>query len=486
VSIIFLYRIRINKVSSLLLAFVFLIPSIARSEDLSDLTVQRAVEIVVEQNLSLSAEELSVATYQAGALAEEGAFDPTFNFNLNGNNFEVESASSLEATEEKGYQSDMSVEMRSKSGHIYQLRWGTEWVDSNLGFLLDNPYYTSELSLSMVHPLLKNYGPEAASNELIIARNNLQISKLKYDETVSDVIMETIAAYWELFFTIADHEVARQSLDLAGNLLDEVKSRIQAGKLASIEIFKAEAEVAVRQETVNKTRKAVGDSADRLRAIMNLEDWDSGINPVDTPPDPVTPASLEQSIRTAFETRLILSRAQLDLENRVSQKNYQRNQKKPKLDFVAMTSTNSVEDSLTDVHNETFTNDHMSWSVGLNFSSPLGGGEASGRYDQAVYEEERAVALIKMLRQQIKIEVREAWRNLNLTVESIDSTEKTRIAARKKLQAEEEKFRVGKATLNDVLEFQAEFAKALSAEKRARADYAIAAAYLKRVAGTLR
>ena len=477
---------RIRRIHVFLLMSLMLMPSSVLSVDLNNLTIQHAIEVVVEQNLSLSAEEFSVATYTAGALAEEGAFDPTLNYNLNGTNFDIESPSSLEASKEKGYQSDLSIEMKSKSGHIYQLRWETEWVDSNLGFLLDNPYFMSELSLSMVHPLLKNYGSEAASNQLIIARNNLQISKLKYDETVSDVIMDTVTAYWRLFFAKADLEVTWQSLDLAVSLLDEVKSRIQAGKLASIEIFKAEAEVAVRQETVNKARKAVGDSADNLRALMNLEDWDVDINPVNTPSDPVSPVSMEQAIETAFEARLILSRAQLDYENRVTQRNYQRNQKKPKLDFVAMTSTNSVDDTLTDVHNGAFTNDHMSWSVGLNFSAPLGGGEASGRFDQAVYEEERALALIKLLRQQIKVDVREAWRNLNLAIESIGSTETTRIAARKKLQAEEEKFRVGKATLNDVLEFQPEFAKALSAEKRASVDYAIAAAYLKRVTGTLR
>jgi outer membrane protein TolC len=44
---------------------------------------------------------------------------------------------------------------------------------------------------------------------------------------------------------------------------------------------------------------------------------------------------------------------------------------------------------------------------------------------------------------------------------------------------------VGKATLRDVLEFQAELASALSDEKRSRADYAIAIAKLAKQTGTL-
>jgi outer membrane protein TolC len=87
--------------------------------------------------------------------------------------------------------------------------------------------------------------------------------------------------------------------------------------------------------------------------------------------------------------------------------------------------------------------------------------------------------------QRIRLEVREALRNVNVAMESIEATSVTRLAADKRLRAEEEKFRVGKATLRDVLEFQAELASALSDEKRSRADYAIAIAKLAKQTGTL-
>ena len=41
------------------------------------------------------------------------------------------------------------------------------------------------------------------------------------------------------------------------------------------------------------------------------------------------------------------------------------------------------------------------------------------------------------------------------------------------------------ATLNDVLKFQEEYAKALSSEKRAAVDYAKATVELERIKGTL-
>ncbi len=129
--------------------------------------------------------------------------------------------------------------------------------------------------------------------------------------------------------------------------------------------------------------------------------------------------------------------------------------------------------------------DTSSWSAGLNFSRPLGGREAEGQYRKALNDEGQAVVLLEALAQRIRLQVREALRAVDVAMKSVQATRVTRLAAEKRLGAEEEKFRVGKATLNDVLEFQAEFASALSAEKRSRADYAIALAKLGKQMGIL-
>ena len=62
---------------------------------------------------------------------------------------------------------------------------------------------------------------------------------------------------------------------------------------------------------------------------------------------------------------------------------------------------------------------------------------------------------------------------------------KTRTAAEKRFEAEEGRFKAGMATLNDVLKFQEEYAKALSSQKRAEVDYAKATVELERIKGTL-
>lgn len=457
----------------------------ANALDLGSLTLAQTMEISVAQNLYIKAENYTLASSRASVLTEQGKFDPNFKFTLSHAAGGYESPSSLEPTSEERFRGDMSLQLFSLYGTTYEFRLGTEWVTSDLAFLIDEPYYESEVAFTLTRPLLRGFGEDIPTTGIRVARNSLEMSKLQYDETVFSAVASAIEAYWELFFARADLGVAKKSLELARNLLKEVQNRIRAGKLASLEIFKAEAEMAKRQELLIRARKAVSDTEDMLREVMNLRDWDREIVPADVPPEPVRPMDLGEALQLAMENRPDYRRALLDSENKVELRKYYENQKKSQLDLFATVSSNSVDDHIRDVPWTAFPLDTSSWSAGLNYSKPLGGREAEGQYIRAMSEEGRARVLIEVMAQRVRLQVREAWRDVNLAKESVEATAVTKLAADKSLRAEEERFRVGKATLNDVLEFQTEFAGALSAEKRSRADYAIALARLAKQTGTL-
>jgi outer membrane protein TolC len=473
-------------VGSGLLSFSFLyFVDIAIAQEPLELTLSQAVEQVRHQNLLIKAENYTVAGALAGVLQERGKFHPRLNFSFTHNAFGDETPSQLDPTREESARSDLSLEMLTHQGTTFEVKLAGEWVKSDLAFLVENPYYQSEAAVTVVRPLMRGAGDGIANTGIDEALNKSRFTKLTFEETVNDAVLNAVSLYWALYFARANLEVAEQSLVLARNTLAEVRDRIQAGKLASIEVFKAEAEVAERQEVIIRTGKELRDSEDRLRGMMNLRDWDREIIPLDVPPDPVTPDPLEEILPVAFMKRTDYRQAFLDQESKVRLKQYYENQNRAKLDLFATVSSTSVDENEKGIPFKAVGLDTASWSAGLNYSKPLGGGEAQGQYMRAQHEEGRARVLLEAITQEVQLSVREAYRALTAAMETIDSTTTTRIAAQKRLQAEEEKFRVGKATLNDVLEFQAEFASALSDEKRSRADYAIAGARLARQLGTL-
>ena len=453
--------------------------------DLGNLTLAQTMEISIAQNLYIEAESHTLASSRATVLYEQGKFDPSLKFTLSHSTSGYETPSSLEATSEERFQGDMSLELYSPYGSTYEFRLGTEWVTTDLAFILDEPYYETEVSFILTRPLLRGYGEDIPTTGIRVAKNSLEMSQHQYDETVFSAVESAIEAYWELYFARADLDVAKKSLELAQNLLKEVQFRIRVGKLAALEIFKAEAGVAKRQESLIRGRKAVSDAEDMLREVMNLADWDKEIVPFDVPPDPVRPMELGMALQLGFEKRPDYKRALLENENKVELRKFYDNQRKSQLDLFASVNSNAVDDHIEDVPWTALPLGISSWSAGLNYSKPLGGREAEGQYVRAMSEESRTRVLIEVIAQRVRLQIREALRDVNVAIESVDATAVTRLAADKRLRAEEEKFRVGKATLNDVLEFQAELASTLSAEKRSRADYAIALAKLGKQTGTL-
>ncbi|MDF1526776.1 MAG: TolC family protein [bacterium] len=241
--------------------------------DLGNLTLAQTMKISIVQNLYIEAESYTLASSRASVLYEQGKFDPTFNFSLSHSTVEDETPTSLAPTSEANFRGDMSLQLNSPYGTTYEFRLGTEWVTTDLEFVLDEPYYESEVAFILTRPLLRGYGEDIPTTGIRMARNNLEISRLQYDESVYTAVASAIEAYWELFFARADLDVARTSLELAQNLLKEVRNRIRAGKLASLEVFKA----AYRQQDRGDTRPTTaGSRGDTLSGRFRTPGCSSG------------------------------------------------------------------------------------------------------------------------------------------------------------------------------------------------------------------
>jgi outer membrane protein len=474
--------------SCALCAVIFMLlalPAPASPAEKLELTLEEAVDMALEKNLSLKSERYSVPISEADLLAEKGAFDPAVGLNLSNLSAKRESPSLLTGTKEDHFTGELSLGGKIRLGTTYKLDWSSERVKSNLEFLTINPFYSSDLTLTLTQPLLKGRGPRVQESDVARARNNVAASRLREDAAAMDAVAGTVEAYWELYFARSELEVSEFSLKLARRTLEEVRAKIEAGSLPPVEVYQAEAELAQRQADLIQARKLVADREDRLRESMNLEQWEVEIFPVSSPPEPVQPPALEDAVSAAFQNRRDYKQEVIARDNAQIQRHFLANQKFPELDVFGSTGLNGVDRRYGSALDNMFSGDFFTWEVGVNFSMPLLNRQARGRYLRAAREADRAETAVAKLGQSIRVEVREAWREARRSTETIQASERARVASQKRLEAEEERFRVGKATLNDVLQFQEDYVQALSAERRARADYAIARVRLARAQGIL-
>jgi outer membrane protein TolC len=166
-------------------------------------------------------------------------------------------------------------------------------------------------------------------------------------------------------------------------------------------------------------------------------------------------------------------------------RNYYKNQMLPELDLVGSTGLSGLSNSYGSAFESATDRDFHSWEIGVTLEIPLGNRAQKGQYQRAQLEAELAELGIKEIKQQITVDVRTALRAVELARESVRASARSKVASEKRLEAEEERFRLGMATLNDVLTYQQEYADAIASEQRAIADYASASVSLRRASGTL-
>lgn len=483
------------RVFSLLFALCFqlVLWSPVLAEERLELTLKQAVEIALKENLQLQGERLSTNVSESDILVKEGEFDPSFKLQA------VESFQKgitdpsqrvFLGDEQRIFSADAGIGGKAHPGTTYELKWTNSRFRSNSSFfqanaLIENPLYTSELILKVSQPVLKGFGRAVQDSNLNVAKNAFEMAKLKFEDRGLQVVTETTKAYWDLLSARDDLDAAELALKLAKNLHDEVKARIDAGLLAEVDIYKAEAEVSLREETVLRIKKLISDAEDNLRTKMNVQDWRRELVPVEKLSGPFMVPDLDPVVEAAMQNRRDLRQALLDKKTKEILKKYHENQLLPDLSLTGAAGLNGSNGSYGDTVDKLDSGKYYSWQFGLALTIPIGNRTAKGNALKARFEEEKAETDLQALRQRVTSEVREAWRALALAQQSIEATQKTRIASQKRLDAEEGRFKVGMATINDVLKFQEDFARSLASERRAKTAYAKSFVELERAKGTL-
>ncbi len=111
-----------------------------------------------------------------------------------------------------------------------------------------NPATTSDLDLQITQPLLQGFGLALNNRFIRIAKNNLKVSDLVFKQQVIATVASVINLYWDLVSFNEDVKVKQKALDLSMKLYSDNKKQVEIGTLAPIEIVRAEAEVAARQQ----------------------------------------------------------------------------------------------------------------------------------------------------------------------------------------------------------------------------------------------
>ncbi len=463
---------------------VLLLISIVSADEGIELTLQDAVRMAIENNLGLKVERYNPKIVEQEIAIEKAVFDPVASLNLSESYEKALSPSVLTSSEQRTLDINLTLTGKVTTGTEYTLKGDYQRFRGNSGFLTLNPYHLTELSLTVSQPLLKNFGRAIQTTMIEVSKHNRAIAGYGLKKTAEELAEKSVRAYLNVLIAREAVRDARLSLRLAKETLKEVKAKIEAGVLPRVEIYKAEAELALREEALLKAENNLKDQIDALKMILNI-DWQKEIRITEPSVDTDRYPSLDESVELALLNRTDLKEAREEIKKMELLSRFYKNQALPDLELFSTVGISGLGDSTSEAFDRLDDTDSRNWTIGLSLQIPLFLRAEKARYMKARYEQERAQASLEEARRKAVLEVRRAWRKVILARKRIDAMTKTRVAAEKRLQAEQGRFSEGLATLIDVLKFQQEYTESLLEEKKAVYDYLLALTELEKTKGTI-
>jgi outer membrane protein TolC len=481
------------------------------------LPLKSVIVLALKNNLQIAFQSLEPSLIETNIMREESVYDFNFSTQVGKSRRVTQTANLLSgAGEDSVWQQswDMSMDITKQfvTGTSAELKWVSS--SSRTDFLFQGlvPEYQSELNLSLVQPLLKDMGIDIGKSMIKVANLNYEISQQEFKKRVMDILYQIETLYWNIFFQMKDLEAREKALEAAQALERDFRLRIDAGTLAPIEIYQAEATVAERKQDLIVARDLLKDTQDDLKSALNFFQkstyWDVELIPADEPRTELVKEDLMESIKEAFAYRPDYNQAKMDIESRDIMVKYTKNQTLPRVDIFGTvgtmglggrgnedifdftgggnsTAVSEFSTGWSDVWDNMGTTDFYNYTIGLKIEFPIGNRFAKSQYSKAKIDAARAATYLKDIENIVITEVKEAVRQVNTDYEKIGAAQKSLRSSQEKLDAEEIKFDVGLSTTRNVLDFQDDLARAASRYALSLSQYEKSLANLARTKGVM-
>jgi outer membrane protein len=447
------------------------------------LTIEDAVELALRNNLGLQIERLNPLIEDESIAQARAPYSPTLNssFSLGGSkNLPGDFTEGSAAYTNDNLTTNLSFTQQSLpwSNASLQATWqGSRGTTGRRGPSF-NPQLGSFFNVRANQPLLRNFLVNPVRNQIEQAVISRQIADIALRQRVVGVERNVRQAYWSLVGAIERLKVARQNLELSQEQLRANKVRVEVGTMAPIEIIAAQAEVAGNEEAVITAEAAIRASEDNLRMLIfdpaAPDFWTARIQPANPPLLQPLEVDTEAAIRAALEARTDIINARRQLQIADLNLELTKNQTLPDVSVSAnVTGAGSGGTQFTYINNnpelgiasersrtfrqtlgDVFGFVYPNWSVGVNFSYPLGKAAAEASHARASLQRRQNDAQLKNLELSIVQQVRAAARNVTSNFQRVQSTRIARELAEQRYEAQRKRFDVGLSTQFELTQAQ--------------------------------
>jgi len=446
------------------------------------LTIDRSMDIAVDNSPDMQQTELSLVRSQERLNAQRARLKSQFSISLNP--FEYEKTNRFDQQTSEWFLNEsassggtfaINQRILPTDGELMLVnRFSYDYSFTESGFATDplSKTFNNRLYLQFTQPIFTYNKTRMETEKLEL---EYEASQIRYLLMRLSLERNVAQEFYAVYSNQMSLEIAREDLKNNEESYEIISNKVEGGLLALEELYQAEVNLATSHSGVFNSELILANSLDQFKVLIGLPLDTTLLIAAEIIADTV-PVNQELAINHALENRMELREREIDLES-------------ANFDLIQARSTNEFEGSITasfgvQGHDEQFSNlfetPTNTPAIGLTLNIPLfdwgerkseiKAAEASLQSTQISYEVERT---------DIVMNIRSVVRNLKNLENQIEIQRKTVVNAELTYDINLERYRNGDLTSLDLGLYQNQLSESKMALTNAIIDYKIELLNLK-------
>ncbi|HOE15784.1 MAG TPA: TolC family protein [Syntrophorhabdaceae bacterium] len=448
--------------------------------DIKKLTLADCVILALRNNIDLKNTFLNRITQRFSVKVAENRFRPQGNLTFQSYRNSTYPDVDTGRTTGSNQVANTSVTLNVPTGGNFALSWNNQATRSDVNQLYQyNPSWT----LQYTQPLLKNAGIEVATANLVIARINEEGNVLDLKDAIINTIANVSNQYRDYVRALRQLEIDEKSMETTKQTHEYNKAMVAAGRMAESELLQSEAGIASKNITITQDKNDIEFKRLTLLQTLNLDNR-TRFEPVEETETSVTPPSFEEAMEIARKNRSDYLKQLQQLETSRLQYNVAKNGLLWDLSVTAGGGSGMTNSRFGAAYSSAGSLGKSDWNVGALLTIPLNTTDLTNTYLSAKVAYDTQKNNLNKLERTIESDVLNAIRNVEMQYQQLKLAKYNTVLEQKKFDAENEKMKVGRSSLFQLLSFQDSLVSARNTELSSFISYLNALTTLDQKLGT--
>ncbi|MBV8817984.1 MAG: TolC family protein [Acidobacteriaceae bacterium] len=387
-------------------------------------------------------------------------------------------------------------------GYVY-LRDYDQYLHENAPSDTLNPALSGHIDLYVRHNLMQGFGRSINNRLIRISEKNAEAAQSTYRSQLLDLVTNVLNLYWDLVAGDENVRNRRRALEVADKFQDDTRRQISLGAIAKVDIYRAEAEAASRrqeliiaQATVRQQEAALKEALSRIEDPQLIEAEIVPLDSIQVPQSDDLPP-LKDLVTRAVATRPDVAVSKIRDETAEMNSLGTTNSLLPTLQVYGQTYDRGAAGtpqnpeglnpyfiggygtSLGQIFRRNFPNN----IVGSYISIPFLNRQAQGDYGIDQLQLKQSQLMGQRDTNNIAVDISNQVVALRQARARYSTASNTRVLQEQLLDKEQQNFRLGGSTFNNLIQAQRSLVAAQASEVTALAAYSHARVGLDQVLG---